>query len=708
MYFEPGRCAQCGRAASPGYLPEGRTAPPFSETDLSKDGLDLYFAAGPFFCTRHCLEVACRRYFDSNGMVKYYKESDNYDLSEYEKELLQKATRGEGYEDGERVIYSDAPQARQRLLDKQERLRTEHQQKIKEEEVKEWESAYWKYANVWYDERLTKRLESEIKKKAVSDEQKYKMDLILKQALEKSEREAALLAPRPIPEALRMQHVHVLSPSGQGKTVLLQNFFIEDIQQENPPGYIIIDPKGLMANRIARLDVFNPQYGRLRDRLIYINPEHEPLPQLNMFKVKRGANLTPAQERRITNHLTETFAYIFSSSKSPLTQRQSIPFSFLVRFVFFVGGDVNTLMDMLQDKGGTKFADDIARFAKTDDTVRRFFENDYRSKSFDDARGQISARVYQILKNADLTEMFVAKENILDLGECLAQRKIVVVNTSLAQLSPEGSQLLGRYVIAMALSAAYARSAIPKSQWHPTYLVVDEFQDYADEEKTPELLRLAREYNLGVVLAHQSMHCEEIKEGLRTAISTNTAIKYAASPEGRDASYMANNMRSTPEFLGEQQRKGSDARFACYVRGMGLTHPFIVRPPNLWTSEPKMSSSDFRLLHGYDPILEEDEEPDFTDYVQPPQAEEAPATAYHVDEPPPSFLRSPLGYLRYHWLGPQQQLVVPEPEVVLEPEPIVEPLVEVAPDSPSEPPIPTQAPTEAKADPAAPAKRWGA
>jgi hypothetical protein len=47
------------------------------------------------------------------------------------------------------------------------------------------------------------------------------------------------------------------------------------------------------------------------------------------------------------------------------------------------------------------------------------------------------------------------------------------------------------------------------------------------------MLRLIREYGGGVVMAFQDMFCNEMNDNTRTAITTNTSIKYAASPEAK-------------------------------------------------------------------------------------------------------------------------------------------------------------------------------
>lgn len=604
MHFGKDECAHCGLKPAQ-YTPEGKPAYVGRElpivTKYMPDGTAVYGTTttptGPYFCTRYCFELATRRFFDKKAADRY-KDASLGDLSAHEKEMLRKAERGTGVEYGERVVYSDASEVREMLLKKQSRLKEEHKRKVEEVEAAEWKEAYRKYASAWH------RAELEESGKPDPATLKRRAELDRKIAYELNEhskylRRQELTAPRPIPdEPYRYEHTHILAPSGFGKSTLIQEILLADLKKDDPPGYVIIDPKGMLVDRISRLAVFDPYHGRLRDRLIIIDPSHEPPPALNMFSGINNSHLSPTQQRRVTNHLTEMFAYIFSSANAKLTQRQSVPFAFLIRLVFFIGGDINTLMDLLDDQPKTsKFTAEIAAFSETDAVVRRFFERDFYTTAFNETKGQIKARVYEILTNPDLMAMFAAKTNKIDFSECLRTRKIVLVNTSLAQLGSKGSQLLGRYVIAMVLSAAFGRDAIPKSEWPPCYLIIDEFQDYADEEKTPELLRLAREYNLGVTLAHQTMHSDELKEAMRTAISTNTSIKYCSSPEGQDVSYMVRDLRCEPEFLAGRTKTATHAQFACFVRGMGLSHPFRVECAlgNI-EAEPKMPEGNYRRL----------------------------------------------------------------------------------------------------------------
>src|ERR1700692_4784690 len=86
------------------------------------------------------------------------------------------------------------------------------------------------------------------------------------------------LLTRPIPDRIRFEHTHILGPSGSGKTTLIEQLILDDLAKPNPPAIVVIDPKGLMVERIARLAAIP------RDRLVIVDPTSEPLPALNMFE----------------------------------------------------------------------------------------------------------------------------------------------------------------------------------------------------------------------------------------------------------------------------------------------------------------------------------------------------------------------------------------------------------------------------------------
>ena len=143
---------------------------------------------------------------------------------------------------------------------------------------------------------------------------------------------------------------------------------------------------------------------------------------------------------------------------------------YVVRLVFFMGGNIDTLMDILEDNAKERrFYPAMQKLGEQDSGARRFFDNDFYSTGFSETRQQIKTRLYEIISKPELMAMFAAGQNKLSIFDCLQQRKIVLINTAMPQLGSKASQLLGRYFIAVTLNAAFARVAIPKSQWTPAY-----------------------------------------------------------------------------------------------------------------------------------------------------------------------------------------------------------------------------------------------
>ncbi|MGY3388341.1 hypothetical protein ACVWW6_000932 [Bradyrhizobium sp. USDA 3311] len=388
------------------------------------------------------------------------------------------------------------------------------------------------------------------------------------------EAEEEKLRPRKIPEYIRLEHTMVIAPSGAGKTTLLQNTLLDDYHSatrpKEQPAYICIDPKGFMVKRLRYLRIFN-------DSL--------PFPVVIDPKMRPALNLFTTQGRD-PSQLISDFSYIFSTTKQKLTGKQAACFAFCARLLFNVpNANLETLLDLMDDKRNNPIFQ--RAIAGLPPIPKRFFENDYYEKNFSSTREELKSRIYGITQNDWLAGMFNARTRKLDIAKCIRERRLLLVNTRMTELS-EDHQVIGRYIISLVQDAIQSRK-----ERHPVYLVIDEAQEFMDPEKTPRLLRLMREYGGGVILAFQNLFCAELDEATRAAISTNTSIKYAASPEAADLNYVARDLRCTPDFLKGVEKTDTHARFACYVRGMKLQHPFIVSEPFGWIDTwPKLTEGE--------------------------------------------------------------------------------------------------------------------
>lgn len=402
-----------------------------------------------------------------------------------------------------------------------------------------------------------------------------------------------------IPDDLRLEHTYVLGPSGSGKTTLLQKMILEDLKKPDRPAIVVIDPKGLMVERLSRLDIFRFENGRpaADTPILIIDPTAPDPPALNMFRIPEGKGYSEQTRRQIEEQVLSTFSYIFASMDHELTAKQALPFTFAVRLMFRIkDSDIFKLLDLFDDRATSyeesAFKHEIDRL---EGLPQRFFKNEFYSKNFNETRQQVKARLYSILQRPEFVAMFSASENKLDMFDALQTKKLVLVNTAMNVLGAEGSQIFGRYMIAQTLNAAFERITVDRSQWKPAHLYIDEFQLFADEQMTPQMLRLAREYNLGITMAMQDFHGRPFNDALRVSISTNTSIKYSSSPEGVDLRYVAQDLRTTPDFLQQQTKSGNNVRFACYARGQTQTAVSTTARIGALEAEPKMTDAHFSM-----------------------------------------------------------------------------------------------------------------
>ena len=175
-------------------------------------------------------------------------------------------------------------------------------------------------------------------------------------------------------------------------------------------------------------------------------------------------------------------------------------------------------------------------------------------------------------------ERMFSTVNKIDFFEEMQRGACILVNTSEAMLK-DASPLFGRYIIARVMAAAFERASLPDQQRKPTFLIVDEAAPYFDDQ-FEKLLTRVRQFKLGVVIAFQ--HLEQATEKLRSAIASNTTIKYAGGLGYSDSRWLAREMRTAPEHLLALRKDSAEpprfTNFACYVRGMdssvNLTVPF--------------------------------------------------------------------------------------------------------------------------------------
>ena len=387
----------------------------------------------------------------------------------------------------------------------------------------------------------------------------------------------------PVPLAVThdtfFSHMHVCGGTGAGKTQWLSTLILHHLADPAAPALVVVDSQSDLINKLARLEA-------LKDRGILITPKDIKYPPaINVFDLKQArlGSYDDLTREQVVAGAIETFDYLFSGLVgADLTAKQSVFFRFVCRLLLNLPetmGCKATILDMIA------LMEDATPYQKAIEQLpfiqRKFFERDFREKTFHQTKEQVRYRLNAILENPTMERLFTAPETRLDLFEELNKGSVILIDTAKDFLKTSSSHF-GRLFISLVLRAIMERAAIPEEDRKPAFLIVDEAAEYFDQNIN-DLLTQVRKYKMGCVFAHQYM--DQCTQSLKSSLAANTAIKLASRVSTGDARALAPDMRTTPEFILSQPK----LQFACYIRDVTSHAISVPVEADKLDREPKMT-----------------------------------------------------------------------------------------------------------------------
>jgi len=305
----------------------------------------------------------------------------------------------------------------------------------------------------------------------------------------------------------RTKHVYVIGKTGMGKSTLLENMAIQDIQ--NGEGLAFVDPHGASAEKL--LDYIPEE--RIKD-VLYFAPFDLEYPISFNILDDIGAD----KRHLVVNGLMSTFeklwvdmwsarmAYILQNTIQALLE---YPDSTLL-------GVNRVLIDKAYRK---KIVDNV-----TDPAVKAFWTEEfakYTDRYTQEATPAIQNKVGQFVSNPLIRNVIGQPNSAFDIREIMDNKKILIVNLAKGKVGEGNANLLGGMLITRIYLAAMSRADASEAELEklPHFnLYVDEFQSFAN--KTFEnILSEARKYKLNLTIAHQ--YIEQMEEEVRNAVFGN-------------------------------------------------------------------------------------------------------------------------------------------------------------------------------------------
>lgn len=336
-----------------------------------------------------------------------------------------------------------------------------------------------------------------------------------------------------IRRADRRQHVYVIGKTGVGKSNLLQNFALQDI--ENGDGIAIVDPHGSFVEDVLESI---PEH-RLKD-VIYLNPADTDHPiGFNILEVP-----DPKYKHLIASDLMGIFTKIWANVWS--SRMEYILSNCILALLDTPGTTLLGIPRILVDKD---YRSKILQNVK-DPVVRAFWMQEYeswRDQFRNEAIVPIQNKVGQFLSTSLIRNIVGQTKSSFNVYDIMNQRKILLVNVAKGRIGEDNAALLGAMMITKIQLAAMERVRIAEQERKDFYLYVDEFQNFATESFA-SILSEARKYRLNLTIAHQYVGqlVTDTTTKVRDAVFGNVGTMIVFRVGAADAEFLENEF--SPEF----------------------------------------------------------------------------------------------------------------------------------------------------------------
>jgi len=331
----------------------------------------------------------------------------------------------------------------------------------------------------------------------------------------------------------RRQHVYLLGKSGTGKSVLMFNMIIQDIN--NGAGVCLVDPHG--ENVEAVLSAIPPH--RMKD-VVYFNPADQDYHVgFNVLEL-----IDPQYKHLVASGLMGIFTKIWANAWS--ARMEYILNNAILALLDTPGTTLLGIPRMLVDKD---YRQKIISNLK-DPVIKAFWVHEYEAwqdKFRNEAIAPIQNKVGQFLSTNIIRNVVGQSKSTIDIFNIMNEGKIFLVNVSKGRVGEDNSGLLGGMIITKIQLAAMERVRIPEAERRDFYLYVDEFQNFVTDAFAG-ILSEARKYRLNLTVAHQytAQLVAEKSTAVRDAVFGNVGTMIVFRVGADDAEFLENEF--DPEF----------------------------------------------------------------------------------------------------------------------------------------------------------------
>ncbi len=330
----------------------------------------------------------------------------------------------------------------------------------------------------------------------------------------------------------RRRHTYVIGKTGTGKSQLLEEMIMQDI--EAGKGVAVIDPHGdLMDGILSRIP---PE--RAED-VIYFDPSDGDRPMgLNMLEAK-----TEEQKHFVVTSIVGLMYKLYDPMKTGIIGPR---FEHAIRnaMLTVMVEPGNTFVEVVRVLTDSSFVQELLP-KLTDPIIRRYW-TDQIAQTADFHKSEvldyIVSKFGRFVTNKLMRNIIGQSESSFDFRKVMDEGKILLVNLAKGKIGEENSNFLGLILVPRILISAMSRQEIPEEERRDFYLYVDEFQNFATPDFA-QILSEARKYRLSLTVANQFIG--QMEEEVKNAVFGNVGTLVAFRVGVTDANYLQHEFQPT-------------------------------------------------------------------------------------------------------------------------------------------------------------------
>ena len=328
----------------------------------------------------------------------------------------------------------------------------------------------------------------------------------------------------------RRRHTYIIGKSGTGKSVLLSNMAIQDIQ--NGEGVCVIDPHGDLISDI--LERIPPE--RAEDVIVFSPGDLERPLALNLLDYDPRY---PEQKSFVINEMIGIFdkLYDLKATGGPMFEQYMRNAMLLIMDDPESGSTLMEIPKVLADEDFRRLK--LSRCKNQ--TVVDFWKKEAEKAGGEAALANIvpyiTSKLTSFISNDMMRPIIGQQKSAFNLREVMDKQKILLIDLPKGLVGEMNAYLLGMILVGKILMAALSRTDMPSDSRKDFYLYIDEFQNFTTNSIC-QILSEARKYALNLVIAHQ--YIGQLSKGQNTEIkdavfgNVGTLVSFKIGSEDAD------------------------------------------------------------------------------------------------------------------------------------------------------------------------------